>query len=56
MIGDVNLFIQDPVPELTAEIDIMIAETEYRQKGYGSEALALMITYGYTELGIRFIT
>eukprot|EP00540_Astrosyne_radiata_P008458 CAMPEP_0116838890 /NCGR_PEP_ID=MMETSP0418-20121206/9465_1 /TAXON_ID=1158023 /ORGANISM="Astrosyne radiata, Strain 13vi08-1A" /LENGTH=246 /DNA_ID=CAMNT_0004468945 /DNA_START=16 /DNA_END=756 /DNA_ORIENTATION=- len=36
-----------------AEIDIMIAEKEYRKKGLGREATCLMMLFGAIELGLR---
>jgi RimJ/RimL family protein N-acetyltransferase len=47
IIGDVNLFYQaDDEDGDVAEIDIMIAEKECQRKGYGLEAVALMLKYG----------
>ncbi|KAJ6501916.1 N-acetyltransferase 9-like protein [Mycena sanguinolenta] len=54
MIGDVNIFLhgspsQDTHPdeedEFYAEAEIMIAEREYRRKGFALEALQLMLGY-----------
>ena len=42
MIGDVNLFLYSE----TTEVEIMIAESEYRRKGLAKEALELMLEYG----------
>ncbi|RKP22641.1 GNAT domain-containing protein, partial [Syncephalis pseudoplumigaleata] len=53
MIGDVNLFINDIDDPHCAEIEIMIAEPAYRRSGAATEALQLMMHYGYTELGLR---
>ncbi|EDV27866.1 uncharacterized protein TRIADDRAFT_20514 [Trichoplax adhaerens] len=50
MIGDVNLFFNNPNDPHTAEIEIMIAKSEYRRKGFGSEALQAMMIYGITQL------
>lgn len=47
MIGDVNLFFNDPDNDKTfAEIEIMIAEENYRRYGYGIEAINMMMAYG----------
>ncbi|KAI8056566.1 N-acetyltransferase 9-like protein [Syncephalis plumigaleata] len=53
MIGDVNLFINDIDDPHCAEIEIMIAEPAYRRGGVATEALQLMMHYGYTTLGLR---
>ncbi|KAF9352009.1 N-acetyltransferase 9 [Mortierella sp. AD094] len=50
MVGDVNLFFNDHDDPHSAEIEIMIAEPDYRRKGMGLEALCMMITYGYSEI------
>lgn len=65
MIGDTNLFInqdyflngsddertqQDLV---VAEAEIMIADPAARGKGFGKEALLLMLKYGQRELGVQ---
>jgi len=42
MIGDVNMFFKD---EGEVECEIMIAERDYRRKGYGLEALRLLFRY-----------
>lgn len=47
MIGDVNLFFNDPDNDKSfAEIEIMIAEEDYRKRGYGIEAINMMMAYG----------
>lgn len=53
MVGDVNLFLNDPDDKHVAEIDVMIAETSVRGKGYGSEVVRMMMHWGYTKLGIK---
>ncbi|KAJ7481058.1 GNAT domain-containing protein [Mycena galericulata] len=59
MIGDVNIFLHGPPPHLRvpdsaleeeedqfyAEVEIMIAERDYRRKGFALEALQLMLGY-----------
>ena len=46
MIGDVNLFLSDPNDSSLAEIEVMIADTRSRGKGYGHEACVMMMYYG----------
>ncbi|KAL1917199.1 uncharacterized protein VTP21DRAFT_4855 [Calcarisporiella thermophila] len=53
MLGDVNLFFNDEEDMSTAEIEIMIAEPEYRRNGHGREALLLMMAYAYHVLHVR---
>jgi len=54
MIGDVNLFFNDPDNDKTfAEIEIMIAEENYRRYGYGIEAINMMMAYAMTELDVK---
>ncbi|XP_070580117.1 alpha/beta-tubulin-N-acetyltransferase 9-like isoform X2 [Ptychodera flava] len=50
MCGDVNLFLNDQDDLSVAEIEIMIAETKCQGKGYGKEALLLMMRYGIDQL------
>ena len=50
MVGDVNIFLNDPDSKATGEVEIMIAEPEARRKGLGREALLLMIDYARTTL------
>ncbi|KAF8604975.1 N-acetyltransferase 9-like protein [Ceratobasidium sp. AG-I] len=49
MIGDVNLFLKNSEAEegdqKEAEVEIMIAEREYRRKGLAFEALELFLSY-----------
>ena len=51
MIGDVNVFFNDPDDDPKAvEIEVMIAEMQYRQRGIGKEAVTLMMRYCVNEL------
>lgn len=62
MIGDTNLFINQDYfltgsdeqdLHIIAEAEIMIAELAARGKGFGMEALLLMLKYGQSELGVQ---
>ena len=50
MIGDVNLFLNDPDDSQCGEIEIMIAEPSARQKGFGLETLQTFLRYGNDSL------
>jgi RimJ/RimL family protein N-acetyltransferase len=39
----------------TAEVGIFIGNKDYLNKGYGKEALALLVTYGFNALNLRNI-
>ena len=57
MIGDVNLFLSNTNDEgnsttKEAELDIMVAVQQYRNKGIGKEVVQLIIYYGITKLNI----
>lgn len=52
MAGDVNMFLNDRDDPSVAELEVMIAEEKYRRRGYGQEAVELMMHYGVTVLGI----
>ncbi|XP_014789165.1 N-acetyltransferase 9-like protein [Octopus bimaculoides] len=56
MIGDINLFFNDPSLEDTAEIEVMIAEISSRRKGFGKQAVILMMVYGVEILKITKFT
>ncbi|XP_058417521.1 alpha/beta-tubulin-N-acetyltransferase 9 isoform X2 [Diceros bicornis minor] len=52
MVGDVNLFLTDPGDPSLGEIEVMIAEPSCRGKGFGTEAVLMMLSYGVTRLGL----
>eukprot|EP00039_Didymoeca_costata_P023934 m.8748 g.8748 ORF g.8748 m.8748 type:complete len:409 (+) comp3950_c0_seq2:290-1516(+) len=53
MVGDVNIFLNEPDDSTAAEIEIMIAVHEARRKSIAFEALALMMQYANTKLGLK---
>lgn len=46
-IGDVNLFFHAYLEPNEAEIDVMIGDKDFRQKGYAREAVRLMMCFGF---------
>ncbi|XP_004394429.1 PREDICTED: N-acetyltransferase 9 isoform X1 [Odobenus rosmarus divergens] len=52
MAGDVNLFLTDLGDPSLGEIEVMIAEPSCRGKGFGTEAVLMMMSYGVTRLGL----
>jgi len=50
MVGDTNLYLQE---DNYAEAEIMIAEETCRGKGFGIEAITIMLRYGLETLGIQ---
>ena len=53
MIGDVNLFLNDRDDDMSiAEIEVMIAERDFRRKGCATKALQLLMHYAHNTLGI----
>ena len=53
MIGDVNLFLNDRDDDMSvAEIEVMIAEHDFRRKGCATKALQLLMHYAHNTLGI----
>ncbi|KAF6299207.1 putative N-acetyltransferase 9 (putative) [Rhinolophus ferrumequinum] len=52
MAGDVNLFLTDLGDPSLGEIEVMIAEPDCRGKGFGTEAVLMMMSYGMTKLGL----
>ena len=53
MIGDVNLFFNDYDYKNKCEIEIMIAKEDQRRKGYGKEAIQMMMQYGIDMLDVE---
>lgn len=69
LIGDTNLFLNQDYflsgsddesvqhdlnnETIIAEAEIMIAEPDARKRGFGKEALLLMLKYGQSELGVQ---
>ncbi len=51
-VGTIDLFEYDPFHR-RAGVGILIAETTERQKGYGAEALQLIINYAFDVLDLR---
>lgn len=56
MVGDVNLFFNDPDDRSSAELEIMIAEATEQRKGLGLAASALMMLYAVEHLTVRRFT
>ncbi|KAI5764467.1 unnamed protein product [Gulo gulo] len=52
MAGDVNLFLTDLGDPSLGEIEVMIAEPSCRRRGFGTEAVLMMMSYGVTKLGL----
>ncbi|KAK9502763.1 hypothetical protein O3M35_011473 [Rhynocoris fuscipes] len=57
MIGDANIYLsKNEENKIIGEIGLMIAEKEFRGKGYGKEILLCLMNFGIKRLGInRFI-
>jgi len=51
MVGDTNIFINQQ--DNDAEAEIMIADPSARGKGFGEEAISLMLRYGHEFLGLK---
>ncbi|XP_027626600.1 N-acetyltransferase 9 isoform X2 [Tupaia chinensis] len=49
MAGDVNLFLTDLQDPTLGEIEVMIAEPSCRGRGFGTEAVLMMMSYGLTK-------
>ncbi|XP_039115221.1 N-acetyltransferase 9-like protein isoform X2 [Dioscorea cayenensis subsp. rotundata] len=53
MVGDVNIYMNDPDDLQLAEIEIMIAELESRGKGLGKESILMMMSFAIQNYGIH---
>ncbi|PAN51091.1 hypothetical protein PAHAL_9G569200 [Panicum hallii] len=53
MVGDVNIYMNDPDDMQLAEIEIMIAEHKSRGKGIGQEAILLMMAFAVEKYRIH---
>ncbi|WVZ55817.1 hypothetical protein U9M48_006428 [Paspalum notatum var. saurae] len=53
MVGDVNIYMNDPDDMQLPEIEIMIADHKSRGKGIGQEALLLMMAFAVEKYGIH---
>jgi hypothetical protein len=58
MIGDTNLFLQVNEENITAEVEVMIAETWAQGQHRGWETILLMLKYGmiYVPLTSEYIS
>jgi RimJ/RimL family protein N-acetyltransferase len=54
MIGDISLHRIDEISR-AAEVGLLIGEAEYRGKGYGAEALRLILDYGFKTMNLHNI-
>lgn len=52
MVGDTNLFFNEPDQPNTAEVEIMIADVTFRRRKRGWEAIILMLLYGVNKLNV----
>jgi len=53
MIGDTNIYFSDPTDLSIGEIEVMIAEKEYRGRGFAKETLLLMINFAKQVIGVK---
>ncbi|KAK8959136.1 hypothetical protein KSP40_PGU020617 [Platanthera guangdongensis] len=53
MVGDVNIYMNDPNDFQLAEIEIMIAEQKSRGKGLGEESVLMMMAFAVKKYGIQ---
>ncbi|PKA49843.1 hypothetical protein AXF42_Ash004385 [Apostasia shenzhenica] len=53
MVGDVNIYMNDPDVFQVAEIEIMIAEPKSRGKGLGEESVLMMMASAVKKYGIQ---
>ncbi|CAL9699200.1 unnamed protein product [Knipowitschia caucasica] len=52
MMGDANLFVTDPTDTSKAELEVMIAEPQFRGRGIGTEVVFILMSYAVSKLGI----
>jgi diamine N-acetyltransferase len=55
LIGNCALRVGD-LPSRSADLGIMIGEREFQGKGYGAEAIGLLLEYGFATLGLHRIS
>ncbi|EXC34918.1 N-acetyltransferase 9-like protein [Morus notabilis] len=53
MVGDVNIYMNDPDDPQMAEIEIMIAELKCRGTGLGKESVLMMMAFAVKNVGIH---
>ncbi|GMN27802.1 hypothetical protein TIFTF001_001814 [Ficus carica] len=53
MVGDVNIYMNDPDDPQMAEIEIMIAESKCRGMGLGKESVLMMMAFAVKNVGIQ---
>ncbi|KAL8473938.1 hypothetical protein ACS0TY_030697 [Phlomoides rotata] len=53
MVGDVNIFMNDPDDPQIAEVEIMVAEPKSRGKGLAKESVLLMMAFAVKNFGIH---
>ncbi|KAI8912800.1 N-acetyltransferase 9-like protein [Gorgonomyces haynaldii] len=56
MAGDTNLYLNDFYDKQRGEIEIMIAEPQFRGKGYAKHILSIMMDYCTTHLNLTHFT
>jgi len=56
LLGDIGLFVTNDWGPRDAFVGLGIGEREYWGKGYGTEAMNLILQYAFTELNLRRVT
>jgi len=54
LLGNISLMGRNPI-DRSAELGIFIGEAEDREKGYGAEAIRLLLGFGFNTLGLHNI-